>query len=389
MLQKKINTVSGNEFILFSHRCLALFSVLLLLTSCGGGSSNHKNSSTSSSSSFLSSTLSSLPSSSSLSSYSSLSSLSSSPHSSSSASSVALITSYIASGPCAENSPYTLTIVNGNLINPDHLEKMICNFFTTYPKIVELLNPTASKEIKFSFNPNSKYIAAAYGTEIVYLPSYLDDAPDDTDIVVHETTHAAQAEVVQKLPAWIIEGTADFVRDLYGLDSKNIWSIPRRYVDNKKEFTEGYGDAAAFFKWIDAIYRQNELPVAAVISRTTLTTPYKYDMWLDLTGKSLDVLWNEYVKFPVTPPFKTGVSVFNGSNFTGYNVKLERGNYDLQDLLSLGVTDNQIASIKIPEGYKVKVYVDINFAGEQKVFTSDLPVMDEAMTLKISSLVVE
>ncbi|RYY73069.1 MAG: hypothetical protein EOO52_19560 [Gammaproteobacteria bacterium] len=358
MLQKKNNTALGNEFILFSQKYLTVFSILLLLVSCGGGSSHHQNSNASSSSS-------------------------------SSASSVAVISTYNVLGPCAESSPYTLTITNGNLINSGHLEKMICNFFATYPKIVELLNPNASKTITFTFSPGANDIAAAYGTNIVYLTSYLAEAPDDVDIVVHETTHAAQAELVEKLPRWIIEGTADFIRDLYGLDSKNIWSIPRRYVDNKKHYTNGYGDAAGFFKWIDAIYRQNQLPVAAEISRTTLTTPYTDDIWVALTGKSLDALWNEYVNFPVTPPYTTGVSVFNGANFTGYEVKLERGNYDLQDLLSLGVTDNQIASIKIPDGYKVKVYVDINFAGEQKVFTSTSPVMDEAMLLKISSLIVE
>ncbi len=340
-----------------------LLIVPIFLASCGGGSSHHDKSVTSSS----------------------LYSMSSS-----SVISIQPPVSYKVSGGCAEGSPYSLTITGGNLVSADHLEKMICNFFSTYPKIVALLNPNASKDVKFSFDPNSPYVAAAYGTTVVYLTSYLREVPKDTDIVVHETTHVVQAELVPKLPSWIIEGTADFVRDLYGVDNKNDgWSIPSRYVDRKKHYTVGYGDAAAFFKWIDAVYRQNELPVAAAISLSTLTKDYTDEIWVDLTGKKLDVLWYEYMNFPVTAPFTTGVSVFNGENFTGHEVKLERGNYDLQDLLSLGVTDNQIASIKVPEGYKLKAYVDVNFAGEQMVYTSDTPVIDESMAQKISSIVIE
>ena len=53
------------------------------------------------------------------------------------------------------------------------------------------------------------------------------------------------------------------------------------------------------------------------------------------------------------------------------------------------ITDNQIASFKVPEGYKLKAYVDVNFAGEQMVFTESTAVLNEAMALKISSIVVE
>jgi hypothetical protein len=340
------------------------FLAFVFVGGCGGGASSSKNSTSSSSTSFSSS-------------------------SSSSVSSIAVPISYEADGSCAEGSPYTLTITDGYRIDPEHLEKLVCNFFVTYPKIVALLSPNASKNIEFVFDPRSPYVAAAYGTVIVYRTHYLAGAPDDTDIVVHETTHAAQAELIGELPGWIVEGTADFVRDLYGLDSKDIWSIPTRYANSTGDYLSGYGNAAAFFKWIDALYRQNELPVAAAISRATLAAPYNDDLWVDLTGKSLEALWHEYKSFPVTPPFTTGVSVFNGANFTGREIKLERGNYDLYELLALGVTDNQIASIKVPHGYKLKAYVDINFAGEQMTFIADAPDIDASMALKISSIVIE
>lgn len=360
----KINSDAKNSYSAYSLvKYLMLLILIIFSVSCGGGaSSNHPVNS---------------------------SSFSIASSSFSSTSTIEPSVSYKAAGPCAENSAYTLTITGGNLVNQDHLEKMVCNFFTTYPKLVELLNPNAPKNVEFKFTSSWAYPASADGNSIIFSAAYLRGAFNDTDIVVHETTHVAQTELVAGLPRWIIEGTADFVRDLYGLDSKNIWSIPNRYVDGKRPYTNGYGDAAAFFKWIDAVYRQNELPIAAAISRTTLTEPYKDDIWEKLTGKNLETLWYEYMNFPVTPAFTSGVSVFNGENFTGYEVKLERGNYDLTDLLSLGVTDNQIASIKVPDGYKVKAYTGVNFAGEQRIFTSDTPIVDAAMALKISSIVVE
>jgi len=298
--------------------------------------------------------------------------------------------SYKATGPCADGSEYTLTITGGQHVSAAQLEKMICRFFSTYPKIVALVNPQASKNISFIFDPFSPYIGVARGTEITYLPSYLAGAPDDIDIVVHEVTHAAQTTLISNLPSWIVEGTADFVRDLYGLDSKNSgWSVPIRYVPGRQHYMNGYGDTAAFFKWIDAVYRQHKIPVAAEISRSTLTTPYTDEIWITLTGKSLDALWNEYKNFPVTEPFTTGVSVFTGENFTGREIKLERGNYDLHELLTLAVPDNQIASIKVPSGYTLRAYIDVNFAGEHMTFTTDTPMIDDSMSLKISSIVVE
>jgi hypothetical protein len=369
MFQKhKINNnvvlIKNNHFSKLS-KVSALFTAVIFLVGCGGGGGGSSNQNSLTPTSFASSS-----------------------------SSVAPITppiSYIVTGPCAEGSAYTLTITDGHRINATHLEEMVCNFFSTYPKVVALLNPNASKNIEFSFDPNSPYIAAAYGTKIVYLTSYLLETLHDTDIVVHETTHAAQAELVPVMPRWIIEGTADFVRDLYGLDSKDVWSIPTRYISGR-HYSNGYGDAASFFRWVDAVYRQNELPVAAAISRSMLAepaVPYSDELWVRFTGKKLDVLWNEYVNFPVKQPFATGVTVYNGKNFTGNQVTLERGNYDLLDLLAMGVTDNQIASIKVPEGYKLKAYVDVNFAGEQMVFTENTTVLNEAMALKISSVIVE
>lgn len=289
---------------------------------------------------------------------------------------------------CAADSPYTLTITGGNKISIALLEKMVCTFFETYPKTAALLNPNTSKNIFFVFKPNPGFIAGASGNTITFDTNWLIEHPLDTDIVVHELTHIVQAGLGQ-IPGWLVEGTADYVRDLYGLQNfENGWSIPIRYTPNQK-YTDGYGNAAAFLKWIDAIYRQQKPRVIESIYQSGATTPYSDAIWISLTGKSLDALWDEYKNYPVTPAFETGISLFLGANYKSREIKLERGNYDLGDLLSLGVPDNEIASIKIPTGYKIKVYTDINFAGEMTELTADTPALSENFVRKISSLVVE
>ncbi len=301
---------------------------------------------------------------------------------------VAPDTTVKATQSCAADSPYSLMITGGNQVSPALLEKMVCTFFEVYPKTAALLNPNATKNVTFEFKPNLGYPAGASGDVIAYETNWLTANPLDSDIVVHELTHVVQANL-GKIPGWITEGTADYVRDLYGLhNTENGWAIPIRYSPDQK-YTDGYGNAAAFLKWIDAVYRQQKPRVVEAIYKSAATTDYDDKIWISLTGKDLDTLWNEYKNFPVTPAFNSGISVFLAPNYKGREIKLERGNYDLSELLSLAIPDNEIASIKIPSGYTIKAYSDINFAGEMVELTTDTPALDANFIRKISSLVVQ
>lgn len=289
---------------------------------------------------------------------------------------------------CAAGSEYTLMITGGLSINSAMLEKMACTFFEVYPKIVTLLNPNAPKIVYFVFSDQREYPAYASDGAITFSKDWINSHPLDTDIVVHEATHIAQA-ALGEVPGWLVEGTADYVRDLYGLHNvENGWAIPIRYVPDQS-YLKGYGDAAAFFKWVDAVYRQNQLPVVAAIYKSVAVTPYDIGIWFTLTGKDFYTLWYEYINFPVKLSHTEGVSLFLGDKFTGREIKLQRGNYDLLELLSYAVPDNEIASIKVPAGYKVKAYTDVNFFGAQAVFTTDTPMLDTSFKRKISSLVIE
>ncbi|REG94779.1 glycoside hydrolase family 76 protein [Flavobacterium aquicola] len=77
---------------------------------------------------------------------------------------------------------------------------------------------------------------------------------------------------------------------------------------------------------------------------------------------------------PVTNPIaidSSVMNVFQGADFTGYNVALDIGDYTLAQLQSKGILDNDISSFKLSKGFKVTLYEGDNFTGESKDFTSD------------------
>lgn len=206
--------------------------------------------------------------------------------------------------PCADGSPYTLVIRNGESIPPAMLEKMGCTFFRNYPKIVTRINPKAPTTVRFDFQEAPVFIGSAFQGTVTYSIAYLRDHPADIDIVTHEIVHIAQAGL--DLPSWVIEGTADFLREEYGTFNQEAgWKIVNRY-EPTQHYTDGYGTAASFFKWIDSQYRQGRTPVADSIHALAVD---KYDArhWVSLTGYDIDTLWYFYSGKTVAKPPGAGV----------------------------------------------------------------------------------
>ena len=68
---------------------------------------------------------------------------------------------------------------------------------------------------------------------------------------------------------------------------------------------------------------------------------------------------------PVIPTF------FRDCNYSGTGIKLGIGDYDFSALSAKGVFDDDISSIKVPQGYKVYGYVNDNFTGNYVTLTND------------------
>lgn len=81
------------------------------------------------------------------------------------------------------------------------------------------------------------------------------------------------------------------------------------------------------------------------------------------------------------------VTIFAHSQFKGDSMELKPAHYT-QDFNTFGaIGDDNISSIRIPEGYAVTVFVDANFKGASKKFTADVADLGD-FDNNISSLIV-
>jgi len=71
-----------------------------------------------------------------------------------------------------------------------------------------------------------------------------------------------------------------------------------------------------------------------------------------------------------TTTTSTGAIFYGDCGLSGSSVTLAPGNYTTANLVSLGIADNSISSIKV-NGYKVIAYTDNNFTGTALTLTAD------------------
>ena len=274
---------------------------------------------------------------------------------------------------CAEGSPYTLSITGAEGIDPGTVEGIRCTFYEVYPQLAAAYNPATQTMVPLTFVEETPGIPPAWvtGGGIFINKGHIIRNPLDWDVIVHEGMHIVQAGYTGTVPGWIIEGTADFVRDRYGLTNDvNGWSIPTGWAYGQ-HYTYGYGDAAAFFKWIDANYRAGQAPIAEALDDILRAGTYvEPQTWVSLTGLELDALWMAYSDGQAPAPATQGITVYEHSDFGGRAVRLDVGQYQLIDLRARGIPNDWISSVAVPAGYTVEAYTADGFGGDQAVYTT-------------------
>lgn len=116
-----------------------------------------------------------------------------------------------------------------------------------------------------------------------------------------------------------------------------------------------------------------------VTGSAPLTTPFtEFVDWVEISNN-------------VTPP-PTGpqVTVFEHCNYGGYSAALALGSYDTAALAALGVKDNQLSSIQVPEGVTVTLYDGNHFTGNiLELKTNDSCFVSAGFNDVVSSVKVE
>lgn len=83
---------------------------------------------------------------------------------------------------------------------------------------------------------------------------------------------------------------------------------------------------------------------------------------------------------------KPSVIIFEEPGYKGFSQSLLAGRYDLSDI-SIG--NDALSSLKVPDGWRVTLYTNYNFSGEEKVFSANTSFVGSQFNDQTSSIVVE
>lgn len=84
----------------------------------------------------------------------------------------------------------------------------------------------------------------------------------------------------------------------------------------------------------------------------------------------------------------TKATFYENSNYSGWSVALSEGRYDYGTMISKGIKNDQISSVKVADGYKVTLYNDERFAGSKKTLFTDASGLGD-FNDKTSAIVIE
>lgn len=198
-----------------------------------------------------------------------------------------------AAAPSATKAP-RIEITLDTTAVPDMAEwaeraKKLCE--EAYPMIVEQLGepgfePPTKLTIIFK---DEKGIAHASGTTITCMAEWFRKHPDDYGAVVHEVCHVVQRYGRQRVPGWVTEGIADYVRWF-------VWEPAERRprIDpRQRKYTDSYQVTAAFFDWI---VRNKDKTFVNRLNAACREGKFKIELFEEYAGATVDALWAEYAE---------------------------------------------------------------------------------------------
>lgn len=183
-------------------------------------------------------------------------------------------------------------LVQDSAFSPVTQQKMTDAFFTVYPQEVKRFNKNASKKIVFIIDPSYEGVAAANNGIIRCNPGWMKAHPEDIDVITHEAMHIVQDYHTGNTPGWLTEGIADYVRYKYGVNNENgSWSLPA--VKPNHHYTNAYRVTARFLAWVEDNYDKK---IVDELNTAAYKGTYEAGLWAQYTGKTVDQLWDLYVK---------------------------------------------------------------------------------------------
>ena len=160
-------------------------------------------------------------------------------------------------------APLSVTVTGPALAGPGAADAapaaggLTAEFFRCYPALLERFDDPADpapRAITLVLKPRLRVPAYCAGDTITVSARWLRDHPEDLALLTHELTHAVQRYPNpgdgRERPGWLVEGLADYARQVYGPDRQPGWSLPARLTD-RNNYTDGYRVTARFLVWLD------------------------------------------------------------------------------------------------------------------------------------------
>ncbi len=158
----------------------------------------------------------------------------------------------------------------------------------------EGLKPPAT--IRLVFVKQQQAPAQAGGGQISVSGPWITAHPDDLGMMVHELTHIVQMYPdYDGKPGWLVEGIADYTR---------WWryepEAPRPKIDPlKNHYNDSYRVTAAFLAFLAHKY---DMGIVPKLDKALRDKTYTDALFVQITGKDLDTLWNEFAPKPPPAP---------------------------------------------------------------------------------------
>ncbi len=177
--------------------------------------------------------------------------------------------------------------------DPAEKDRLVKTFFAVYPRMKEAFNKEAPESVGISIEKKLTGVAGTTGNVIHCSSTYFRNNPEDIDVITHEGMHVVQA--YQKGgPGWLTEGLADYARFTFGVNNRKAnWSLPE--YDATQSYKDAYRVTARFLLWLEQRVKPG---ITITLDNAMRAGTYRPETWKELTGKTVDELWQDYGKNP-------------------------------------------------------------------------------------------
>jgi Peptidase of plants and bacteria len=198
--------------------------------------------------------------------------------------------------PPSQHYAFKLQLITEEQMDGQILDDIYYAFYAIYPEMAAKYNPNADEAVTIRIHEFDWDGVPAYADSegVSIKTSHLRASPSDAGgVSVHELMHIVQRGWIADVPGWLIEGFADYARYESQLDvlQGNEWSIPEGYQGGTN-YVDGYGTAASFIRFLN----DNQIVTVTTLVGKFLDGSFSDgdEVWLEMAGKTLDELWQQY-----------------------------------------------------------------------------------------------